>query len=319
MQFPQNMCMLWLQALLLLAALNNEGFAEALPLEESATCASETQCMDTRSDVLRRSMQDCECGGQKIRLLHVSRHGGLQMEVLAMAQHLCCVEVQPFTFNDGSNVDDASEGLNYNVHKHRAKLVWQAYGAWFQTFDAVLVSDTTPMARPFLEFSTKPLFIWVCNRLDYANNAGDPDFLLAHTDMMQHGFFPDEDYYALLRKAGTQSNVSIVLSNGFEGHYALHWRGVDWSNALTIYPAGLGNRPSLLKQGGAGEGHSIQLPGQYGGHTMEALPSDEMLHQTVLVPDRGIMSSTCPDGDGIVDFFYNNERNLRVPRVGTCF
>jgi hypothetical protein len=263
-------------------------------------------------------IRECECGEQRTRLLHVTRHGGLQMEVQEMSRHLCCVQVQTFTFNDGVNVDDDAEeaGLNYNVHKHRARMAWRKYGAWFQTFDAVLVSDTTPMARPFLEepLFTKPLFIWICNRFDYANHPGDSEFILAHTDMMEHGYFPDEDYYALMQKAATQPNVTILLSSGFESHYALHWRGVDWPGALKMYPTGLGNRPSLLTHL---REQQLQIPGLYGGHTLDTPPPDEMLSQTVLVSDRGIISGSCPTSDGEIKFFYNNEANLRVPSLLT--
>jgi len=58
-----------------------------------------------------------------------------------------------------------------------------------------------------------------------------------------------------MQEAASKPNVTILQSNGFEGHYALHWRGVDWSSAPLLYPAGLGGRPSLLRAlEGGGEG-----------------------------------------------------------------
>jgi hypothetical protein len=80
----------------------------------------------------------------------------------------------------------------------------------FQTFDAVLVSDVTAMARPFLEqpLFVKPLFIWVCNRFDFANQ--DHEFVLAHTDMLQYGYFPDAQYYARIRKSPLHAVLYIV-------------------------------------------------------------------------------------------------------------
>ena len=239
---------------------------------------------------------ECDCSRGRVKLLHVTRHAGLQMEVQAIVRHLCCIDVHTFAFDDGVNLGGEEAGLNYNVHGARAKAAWDAHGQWFQTFDAVLVSDVTAMARPFLEqpLFTKPLFIWVCNRFDFANQ--DHEFVLAHTDMLQHGYFPDAQYYSLMQKAASTPNVSILLSNGFEGHYALHWRGVDWSSASLLYPAGLGGRPSLrasssgatlpgdvTPEGGPGGGEEqlLQVPGLYGGHSLESFPPEQSLPDTV--------------------------------------
>ena len=113
-----------------------------------------------------------------------------------------------------------------------------------------------------------------------------------------------------MREAASKPNVTILQSNGFEGHYALHWRGVDWSSAPLLYPAGLGGRPSLLRalgggvgrgagdptqEGGRGEGEKLQqTPGLYGGHSGESFPAEESVSDTVLIPDRGVVSGSCP-------------------------
>jgi hypothetical protein len=240
--------------------------------------------------------QRCECSHGRVKLLHVTRHAGLQMEVLATVNHLCCIDVQTFFFNDGINVGDGDEaGLNWNVHSFRSQAAWDAHGAWFQTFDAVLVSDVTAFSRPFLEQPQfrKPLFLWICNRFDFANQ--DHEFVLAHTDMLQHGYFPDERYYSVMRAAAKQPNVTILLSNRFESHYAQHWRGVDWSDAPLLYPAGLGGRPSLssppstrtcagTEAGVPGE-EAVQdvlhTAGLYGDHSVEALPAPDLWPHTV--------------------------------------
>ena len=68
-----------------------------------------------------------------------------------------------------------------------------------------------------------------------------------------------------MQEAASKPNVTILQSNGFEGHYALHWRGVDWSSAPLLYPAGLGGRPSLLRALGRGVGRGAGDPTQEGG------------------------------------------------------
>jgi hypothetical protein len=255
---------------------------------------------DVGMGMCQRDGRCCDCSRGRVKLLHVTRHAGLQMEVQATVRHLCCIDVQTFAFDDGVNLDGEEAGLNYNVHSARAQAAWDAHGQWFQTFDAVLVSDVTAMARPFLQqpLFTKPLFLWVCNRFDFANQ--DHEFVLAHTDMLQHGYFPDAQYYPLMQAAASTPNVSILLSNGFEGHYALHWRGVDWSSAPLLYPAGLGGRPSLracsaganglgdvTPERGPGEDEEreeeqlLQVPGLYGGHSLESFPPAQSLPDTV--------------------------------------
>ena len=228
-----------------------------------------------------------------MKLLHVTRHAGLKMEVQAMVRHLCCIDVETFPFNDGINIDGEEAGLNFHVNPHRSQVAWNKYGAWFEKFDAVLVSDVTAMARPFLVQFRKPLFIWVFNRFDFALN--DPELYVAHTDMLAHGYFPDEQYYTLMRKATTMPNVSILLSNAFEAHYALHWRHVDWSNTPILYPVGLGGRPSLfnkistvtIEKGtlapSVQHDQLLQAPGLYGGHTSETLPDHNLMSEMVYI------------------------------------
>ena len=313
-------------ALLMLAVASHRGLARSEETQSCPRSPTEERAGSCTCPVRVAGNRPCDCALGMLSILHVTRHAGLEVEVRATLGHLCCVEVRTFAFNDGVNVDGDEAGLNYNVHPHRAQLAWAAHGAWFQTFDAILVSDVTAMARPFLQQPafTKPLFIWVCNRFDFSNQ--DHEFVLSHRDMLEHGYFPDAAYYSLMQGAAAQANVSLLLSNGFEAHYAEHWRRVDWSKAPILYPAGLGNRPSVLHRlspvvadGGAAaassKGDQLLAPGLYGGHTLETLPRQDWLDQTILVPDRGIVSGSCPSHDGVVRLFKNNEANLGVPEM----
>ena len=52
----------------------------------------------------------CDCTRGRVKILHVTRHGGLEVEVRATLRHLCCVDVQTFAFHDGVNVDGEEAG-----------------------------------------------------------------------------------------------------------------------------------------------------------------------------------------------------------------
>jgi hypothetical protein len=118
------------------------------------------------------------------------------MELQATLRFFPCMEVETFAFNDGINLEGEEAGLNSNVHAARADAVWDAHQAWFHTFDAVVpppppsiprrrgpitltsqppcmqvVSDTAPMARPFLQGGRwqRRLVLWVANRFDHSN------------------------------------------------------------------------------------------------------------------------------------------------------
>ena len=228
------------------------------------------------------------------RILHVTRHSGLSSEIAGIFRRFPCVYLETFDFNDGVNLDSESSGLNYNVNRRRAELVWETYRIFFQTFDMVLVSDTTPMARPFLEGDRwrKPIILYVCNRFDFSNQ--DIDFPLAQEEMVS-SYFPDEDFYQLMREVTHRPNVRLVASNLFESWYAQHWRGIDWSHAEVIYPPGVGNQRPWKEEGEESElsadGTAFLLPpGVYALHNEEELEVN--VKDIVLVPDRGVVGGT---------------------------
>ena len=92
---------------------------------------------DTGVETCKRGGRCCECTRGRLKLLHVTRHAGLHMEVQATVRHLCCIDVQTFAFDDGVNLDGEEAGLNYNVHPHRARAAWDAHGQWHK-FSKVL-------------------------------------------------------------------------------------------------------------------------------------------------------------------------------------
>ena len=96
---------------------------------------------NTGVETCKRGERCCECTRGRFKLLHVTRHAGLQMEVQATVRHLCCIDVQTFAFDDGVNLDGEEAGLNYNVHPHRARAAWDAHGPWHK-FSQVIYTVT---------------------------------------------------------------------------------------------------------------------------------------------------------------------------------
>jgi hypothetical protein len=146
-----------------------------------------------------------------LQLLHLSFHKGCINEINFIAQELqfnvtsmFIPHVPPGEF-DGQTSGNAL----YNMGHDRAKNIWNKHKDYFNQFDAIITSDTAPLARIFLQNNfTKPLIIWVCNRFDYFDNASlDCNF-------------PDEEYYQLFQQATADENVYIIPYTAYESFYA---------------------------------------------------------------------------------------------------
>lgn len=157
--------------------------------------------------------------------LHLTFHKGCVREIEYVAQELgieittlFIPDCKPYTF------DPMSHGnVLYNMTKERANRIWKNLSDYFNTFDTILISDTTPIARIFLENNwQKPLIIWICNRFDYA----DQETFEAD--------FPQQDYYDLIKNAIHLSNVRIFSFMDFEKIYMAE-KGIIIGN-LSIKP-----------------------------------------------------------------------------------
>jgi hypothetical protein len=111
----------------------------------------------------------------------------------------------PAQFFDGTSQGNAL----YNITHERAERIWNKHKKLFDGFDVILVSDTAPLSRIFLQNGwKKPLIIWVCNRFDYCDRAS------------LDGDFPDSEYYELFKQALLKDNVYVIPYTAFERHYA---------------------------------------------------------------------------------------------------
>lgn len=157
-----------------------------------------------------------------MKILHISFHKGCQNDI----QYICDklgIELDFMEFDDGITKTAAK----YNIGHERANNCWNKYKDYFNTFDAILTSDTAPISRVFLQNNfQKKLIIWVCNRFDYADYASlDCNF-------------PDKDYYDMIRISKYMKNVIIAGYTPFENYYAKNIKNVDIGN-LVIKPLGL--------------------------------------------------------------------------------
>lgn len=139
-----------------------------------------------------------------MRILHVTHHLGCKISIESMCQNL------------GYYLETQMANWNYNMSEELASDIWKKYSNYYNSFDCIITSDTSSLARIFLQngFSNK-LVIWVCNRFDYSdqatNNCG----------------FPDLKFYNLFQDAVIKNNVTIVSYTKFEHEYALNYRGIN--------------------------------------------------------------------------------------------
>ncbi len=157
-----------------------------------------------------------------LKLLHLTFHKSCLNEIEAVAKELG-LKVEHWSVPDlpPNYFDGISRGNSlYNIDHERAERVWNKHKNFFEEFDAILVSDTAPLSRIFLQNRwKKPLIIWICNRFDYSDGAS--------LDCA----FPDPEYYELFKEAGKQENVTIIAYTAFEHYYAKS-KGVDTGNLI---------------------------------------------------------------------------------------
>jgi hypothetical protein len=144
-----------------------------------------------------------------MRILHLTHHSGCKIAIEFMCQKL------------GYHLETQMADWNYNMSESLASEIWNKYSDYYNSFDCIITSDTSSLARIFLQhnFSNK-LVIWVCNRFDYSdqatNNCG----------------FPDNKFYDLFNNAVLRENVRIVSYTKFEYEYALNYKGINFGDEI---------------------------------------------------------------------------------------
>lgn len=147
---------------------------------------------------------------QSLKILHLTFHLGCKKEFEGIAKTLGYqldtwhIPELPPNFFDGTTSGNAL----YNIGHERAERIWNLHKDTFSQYDLILVSDTSPLSRIFLQNQSNiPLMIWMCNRFDYYDGAAlDCNF-------------PDEEYYKLFKDALSNPKVKIFAYNAFEHYY----------------------------------------------------------------------------------------------------
>jgi len=163
-----------------------------------------------------------------MKLLHLSFHKGCINDL----QYICdrlgyqCEVFSPNTeWNTNKTLPSLAEPdcQHYNITHERALKYWNTYKDYFDRFDCIVTSDTSPLSRIFLQNGwNKKLIIWICNRFDYAHGSDSG--------------FPDKEYYDLIKKATTLPNVHLIGYTAFENIYA-EMKGIDIGRRV-IRPSG---------------------------------------------------------------------------------
>lgn len=144
-----------------------------------------------------------------MKILHVTHHAGCKISVDFVCQQL------------GYEIETQFADWNYNMSAGLATELWNNHKDYYNSFDAIITSDTASLARIFLQNNyQKRLIIWVCNRFSYAdgatNNCG----------------FPDGEFIRLFREANSRSNVRVRSYTKFEHEYAQKYHGFSWGDEV---------------------------------------------------------------------------------------
>jgi hypothetical protein len=153
-----------------------------------------------------------------LKVLHVCFHDGCIHEIEGVAKALSldltswnAFKLPPYSFDPAEN----GGYILYQMDKNRANRIWEKNKDYFNQFDAILTSDTTPLSRIFIQNDwNKPLIVWVSNRFDW------------------YPTYFQNDYYDLLNDASkNKKNVFFVNSSPFEMFYAKQ-KQVDLGNCV---------------------------------------------------------------------------------------
>lgn len=159
-----------------------------------------------------------------MKFLHLTFHKGCELDIEYAFTKLGH-EVTVMRFDDGETEPFSTPYVQskiYEVTHDRAAKSWAKYKDYYESFDAIITSDTCPVSRTFLQNGwTKPLLIWICNRFDYA--------------ILPEKY--DPEFYVLLRDIVNRPNVRIFGNAVIENIYATQIKNVNVGDFI-IKPIG---------------------------------------------------------------------------------
>jgi hypothetical protein len=159
-----------------------------------------------------------------MKFLHLTFHKGCELEI-EYAFNKLGHDVTVMRFDDGETEPfgtPTQQTKLYEVTHERAEKSWNKYREYYESFDAIITSDTCPVSRTFLQNGwKKPLLIWICNRFDYS--------------ILPERY--DPEFYQLLRDIPNRPNVRIFGNAVIENLYSTQFKNVDVGDFI-IKPIG---------------------------------------------------------------------------------
>lgn len=156
------------------------------------------------------------------KVLHLSHHYGCLKD-----HQYICDQLNLDLTNMFSIWDKVIPKNCFNVTKEVANTIWNTHKDYFNSYDYVLVSDTSPLSRIILENISEfsgTLIVWICNRFNYEMNG-------------------DAEYHELFARAVNFDNVRIIPYTEFERVWAKHFN-INITED-TIRPIGLSTEKPL--------------------------------------------------------------------------
>ena len=203
-------------------------------------------------------------------VLHFTFHAGCQADLQTVGDELgwnvrsIYLPAQPDASNEWYTMTDAV-----------VSMLWTRFQTAIEAADVVVVSDTAPLARLFVQHPVKKLIVWVCNRINYGCSVA-----YYHDEVRLLSREPWVTYLAY-----TPFEVEFAKRAGFE----VAWKG-------TVRPVGRTFSPCSTE-------HSLDV--FVGGYHNDAIALDlrEMIRPYVEDAGFGIASQTRYDGPAELQTF----------------
>lgn len=178
------------------------------------------------------------------KVLHVSHHYGCMKDHQYICKKLNFELTNQLTLWSDEN-DILPKGY-FRCSKEVANTIWNKSKDYFNQFDVIIISDTSPLSRIFLQNiqNVKPkIIVWICNRFDY-------------------DFENDLEYYKLISESIQNKNIKFIPYTEFERLWLNH-RGIQCLEE-TVRPHGVSlNEPISDKEkynmGLGGENYKMEI------------------------------------------------------------
>lgn len=206
-----------------------------------------------------------------MKILHISHHYGCLKDHQYICNKLGHNLENIFTHWMGN--DNFPRGY-FRTTKELANNIWDKNKDYFNSFDYIITSDTSPLSRIFLQnlndFNGK-LNIWVCNRFNY--------------DVEN-----DKEYHDLLREKSSEEKVKVIPYTEFEriwlNRYSIH------TKFPTIKPIGLNIKKSLTENDKLEMGYGGKPELNFGDILISKYHNDHNFQNSKLICEtQGLISS----------------------------